>query len=320
MCQECADVLVNAQHQLLEFQKEEIASLETFLAQLKSLPLGSNEVDEASASSDEVFSASPESGQELQQASSDLVSPGLEQSSHSNHNSPQASSEPCISLNVETSDALAGGTNRPVPTFRCSTDGNSVTGNEDFDAATNSQLTKVHEELLSLQRELSSLQQESRILDKQIAMDTKELQRRQEELDRINNEYNEKRLMLFEVEEALAVLEARFEDARYQYDRLRQTNVLNAAFPIWYDGHIGIINGLHLGRLPNKPIGWPEINGALGQCAMLVTCLAKKLSHAFRNCVIIPMGNQSKIAALPNGSPLPLYNSTSAVWKFTSSR
>ena len=106
------------------------------------------------------------------------------------------------------------------------------------------------------------------------------------------------------------MLDARFADAHYQYERLRRTNVLNTAFPIWYDGHIGVINGLHLGRLPTNPvsprpltnqtssthaqpmrfvfsyfflkISWPEINGALGQCAMLVTCLAKKLSYTFK--------------------------------------
>ena len=52
----------------------------------------------------------------------------------------------------------------------------------------------------------------------------------------------------------MAILEARFEDAHYQYERLRRTNVLNVAFPIWYDGHIGVINGLHLGRLPTNPV------------------------------------------------------------------
>lgn len=57
-----------------------------------------------------------------------------------------------------------------------------------------------------------------------------------------------------EAEESLSVLDARLNDARYQYERLRRTNVLNAAFPIWYDGHIGVINGLHLGRLASKPV------------------------------------------------------------------
>ncbi len=71
---------------------------------------------------------------------------------------------------------------------------------------------------------------------------------------RKTNDYNEKRLLLMEAEESLAVLDARLNDACYQYERLRRTNVLNAAFPIWYDGHIGVINGLHLGRLRTKPV------------------------------------------------------------------
>ncbi|VDP87143.1 unnamed protein product [Schistosoma mattheei] len=49
-------------------------------------------------------------------------------------------------------------------------------------------------------------------------------------------------------------LESRLSYARNHLHRLQRTNVLNIAFPIWYDGHIGVINGLHLGRLPNRPV------------------------------------------------------------------
>lgn len=71
---------------------------------------------------------------------------------------------------------------------------------------------------------------------------------------RATNDYNIQRLLLLESEEQLSVLDARHQDARCQFERMRRTNVLNAAFPIWYNGHIGVINGLHLGRLPTKPV------------------------------------------------------------------
>ncbi|VEL24174.1 unnamed protein product [Protopolystoma xenopodis] len=68
-------------------------------------------------------------------------------------------------------------------------------------------------------------------------------------------EYNEQKQNLLEAEEELLLLKARLNHARTQYTRLQRTNLLNTAFPIWYDGHIGVINGLHLGRLSNNPVG-----------------------------------------------------------------
>ncbi|VDK34269.1 unnamed protein product [Taenia asiatica] len=301
MCQECADTLISAQQQLLDFQKEEIACLEV-------------------------------SGCEFQRGSLDEESPDSLKTSSAEVDEDGSYSEQLHA--VEDTPAEA----------------------EESDATTCIQPHYTKEELLSLQQEFVRLQRESRLLDKQIATNEAALLVRQAELDRMTNEYNEQRLTLMEAEESLGVLDARLNDARYQFERLRRTNVLNTAFPIWYDGHIGVINGLHLGRLASKPvrlfelppvhfnclsgagpskgadhprcylsnflsrrdITWPEINGALGQCAMLVTCLAKKLSYTFKNSVIIPMGSQSKIAALPNGTPLPLYNSSGSMRIFSS--
>jgi hypothetical protein len=38
-------------------------------------------------------------------------------------------------------------------------------------------------------------------------------------------------------------------------ERLQRTNVYNDAFCITHDGFFGVINGLRLGRLPNKQVG-----------------------------------------------------------------
>lgn len=67
-------------------------------------------------------------------------------------------------------------------------------------------------------------------------------------------EYNDRKQALLEAEDELAGLEARVEQAKLHLTRLQHTNVLNTTFPIWYDGHIGVINGLHLGRLANRPV------------------------------------------------------------------
>ncbi|KAM3186595.1 hypothetical protein ACTXT7_004008 [Hymenolepis weldensis] len=178
---------------------------------------------------------------------------------------------------------------------------------------TKARLAQLRDELISAQKKRAQLQRENQQLDEEIANVNSALNQCEEELAGLKMEYNEQRVKVMEGEETLNMLEARFTDGHQQYKRLRHTNVLNAAFPIWYDGHIGVINSLHLGRLPSNPVSWPEINAALGQCAMLATCLAKKFSYTFKNYLITPIGNQSKIAALPNGPPMPLYNASTTI-------
>ncbi|KAH9286608.1 Beclin-1 [Echinococcus granulosus] len=298
MCQECADTLISTQQQLLDFQKEEIVCLESLLEQLKANTTERSGVStNVTHTAEQMFSISQRSRQT---------------SSLSATNSPNEDSpNPLETSSFEVDED--GSFREPLYAT-----GDSPAEAEEGNVTTKAELHCTQEELVSLRQEFVRLQHQSRLLDKQIATNEAALLVRQAELDRITNEYNEQRLTLMQAEESLGVLDARLNDARYQYERLRRTNVLNAAFPIWYDGHIGVINGLHLGRLASKPITWPEINGALGQCAMLVTCLAKKLSYTFKNYVIIPMGSQSKIAALPNGTPLPLYNSPGSMRLFSS--
>ena len=43
-------------------------------------------------------------------------------------------------------------------------------------------------------------------------------------------------------------------------ERLQRTNVYNDAFCITHDGFFGVINGLRLGRLPNKQVTPPTSN------------------------------------------------------------
>ncbi len=67
--------------------------------------------------------------------------------------------------------------------------------------------------------------------------------------------------------------------------------MFNDAFRIWHEGLFGTINGIfvsldgdvtdwigfRLGRLPDFPVDWNEINAGLGQMVLLVDVLAKKL-------------------------------------------
>jgi beclin 1 len=83
-------------------------------------------------------------------------------------------------------------------------------------------------------------------------------------------------------------------DARL-LQRLQRANVYNDTFSIGYDGFVGTINGLRLGRLPDRPVEWAEINAAWGHTCLLLTTVAEKLEFRFHAFELKPMGSSSKI-------------------------
>lgn len=92
-----------------------------------------------------------------------------------------------------------------------------------------------------------------------------------------------------------------------QLERLRKTNVFNATFHIWHDGHFGTINNFKLGRLPSNPVDWSEINAAWGQTALLLSALARKLNLSFEKYKLVPNGNHSFIEVIGEQKELPLF-------------
>jgi beclin 1 len=80
-----------------------------------------------------------------------------------------------------------------------------------------------------------------------------------------------------------------------QVEKLKKTNVYNDAFRIWHEGVFGTINGFRLGRLPNNPVDWNEINAGFGQTILLLDVLTKKLKFEFDSFVLIPNGSFPKI-------------------------
>ena len=81
----------------------------------------------------------------------------------------------------------------------------------------------------------------------------------------------------------------------HQLDRLRQTNVFNATFHIWFSGYFGTINNLRLGKLPTAPVTWPELNAAWGQTVLLLHSLARKTGFKFSKYNLVPHGNTSYV-------------------------
>jgi hypothetical protein len=61
----------------------------------------------------------------------------------------------------------------------------------------------------------------------------------------------------------------------------QSTNVLNDTFRIWHDGPFGTICGFRLGRTPEHPVDWNEINAAWGQAVLLLHTMAQQCKLNF---------------------------------------
>ena len=100
----------------------------------------------------------------------------------------------------------------------------------------------------------------------------------------------------FEKAQVLASLHTQHDRMVACRNALKQTNALNDAFCIWYDGPFGTISGLRLGRMPEILVEWTEINAAWGQVALLLSSLSNNVEFSFSKYRIIPMGSSSKMA------------------------
>lgn len=98
--------------------------------------------------------------------------------------------------------------------------------------------------------------------------------------------------------------------AQAQLDLLAKTNVFNATFHIWHDGHFGTINGFRLGKLPDIVVEWKEINIAWGQTVLLMSSLAKRLNFTFGKHRLVPFGDRSfiEVVSEKGTEKLPLYH------------
>eukprot|EP01135_Chromosphaera_perkinsii_P000943 Nk52_evm41s153 gene=Nk52_evmTU41s153 len=102
-------------------------------------------------------------------------------------------------------------------------------------------------------------------------------------------------------------LEARNVYAMDQLNILKRTNIYNDAFHIWHDGNFGTINGFRLGRLPNIPVEWNEINAAWGHTCLLFFTMAHKLNFKFKRYKLIPLGSWSRVKRLNDDYDLELF-------------
>jgi beclin 1 len=143
-------------------------------------------------------------------------------------------------------------------------------------------------ELKSLEAEKAALDQEVLELDAELG----ELSVKEDEFWAARNAHT---MELAAFQDEKDRVNTQFEHDTKQLLRLQRANVYNDTFAIGHDGSFGTINGLRLGRLPDRPVEWAEINAAWGQTCLLLDTVAAKLDFRFHGYELKPMGSTSKI-------------------------
>lgn len=157
----------------------------------------------------------------------------------------------------------------------------------------NLQDAKVREE--KALQELEALEAEKSRMEDEIAALDVEAEELDEEEDRFWRERNAFTSELAAFQEERSSLQNQLSHDTKLLETLQRTNVYNDAFSIGHDGLFGTINGLRLGRLPEHPVEWAEINAALGQTVLLLAMVADKLSVKLRGYRLVPAGSTSKL-------------------------
>lgn len=143
-------------------------------------------------------------------------------------------------------------------------------------------------ELEKLEEELEALRIENEALEVDInSQDHKE--------DEFWEERNAHTFNLNEFVNDRDRINTQFDHDNKLLQKLQRANVYNDTFSIGHDGSFGTINSLRLGRLPDRPVEWSEINAAWGQTCLLLDTVADKLDFRFHGYELKPLGSTSKI-------------------------
>lgn len=143
--------------------------------------------------------------------------------------------------------------------------------------------------------QLEALEAEKAKMEEEIAALDAEAEELDEEEERFWRERNAFTAELAAFREERDSLQSQLAHDAKLLEALQRTNVYNDTFRIGHDGHFGTINGLRLGRLPEKTVEWPEINAAWGQALLLLLVVSEKLGYRFQDYKLLPVGSTSKI-------------------------
>ncbi|KAF2674566.1 APG6-domain-containing protein [Microthyrium microscopicum] len=175
-------------------------------------------------------------------------------------------------------------------------------------------LDEAHKREKAASAELAALEAEKAVIEREILSldaDLKTQDTREEAFWRERNAHN---LTLADFQNERDRINTQFDHDNRLLQKLKKANVFNDTFAIGHDGSFGTINGLRLGRLPDRPVDWSEINAAWGQTCLLLDTVADKLDQfKFHGFELQPMGSTSKILEhLPRKTPTRSGDSSSA--------
>ncbi|KAG0254743.1 autophagy protein 6 [Actinomortierella ambigua] len=142
-------------------------------------------------------------------------------------------------------------------------------------------LRDIEEQQEAVKAEIAKLEEEAAELDK--------------EEERYWQECNEFQIALQAFHDERDSLNLKYDYDTRQLEKLHKANVYNDTFCISQDGSFATINGFRLGRLPDQPVDWPEINAAWGQTLLLLHTAANKLNFTFKTYKLVPLGSFSRI-------------------------
>ncbi|KAL2233797.1 UNVERIFIED_CONTAM: Beclin-1-like protein [Sesamum indicum] len=132
--------------------------------------------------------------------------------------------------------------------------------------------------------------------------------------ERYWQEFNNFQFQMISHQEERDAILAKIEVSQAHLELLKRTNVLNDAFPIWYDGEFGTINNFRLGRLPKVQVEWDEINAAWGQACLLLHTMAQYFRPKFQYRIkILPMGSYPRIMDTGNNT-YELFGPVNVFW------
>eukprot|EP00198_Chlamydomonas_reinhardtii_P000170 XP_001689505.1 autophagy protein [Chlamydomonas reinhardtii] len=105
---------------------------------------------------------------------------------------------------------------------------------------------------------------------------------------------------------------AKIDRAGQRLQLLKNTSVLYDAFKIWHDGPFGTISGFRLGRTPEVPVEWDEVNAAWGQAVLLLHTMAQMVKLQFSQYRLMPMGSHPRVA--DKRATYDLFGPVSKLW------
>ncbi|KAJ7525962.1 hypothetical protein O6H91_17G076200 [Diphasiastrum complanatum] len=152
-------------------------------------------------------------------------------------------------------------------------------GKEQYDALSEEDFVKEKIKIEEEENQLKIAIEEVEKENEEVLAQLQELELKSKNFNELEERYwhdcNDFRLQLMAHQEDRDAVLAKIEVSQAQLEMLKCTNVLNDAFHISHDGEFGTINNFRLGRLPNVPVEWDEINAAWGQACLLLFTMAQ---------------------------------------------